>query len=91
MIFDMIFQVILKSIYVFLETKFKFYSMKNQVSLDKICIGILLAPDPDPNQLLGSASCKKVRILSDPDLQHCFLVSIFIGNVFMTSVLKSTS
>jgi len=76
MIFDMIFQVILKSIYVFLETKFKFYSMKNQVSLDKICI-LILSP-PDPNQLFGSGSCKKVRILSNPDLGTTLLPGLNI-------------
>jgi len=63
-------QVILKSMYIRLETKFKFLSIKNHVLLNKICIRILSAPDPNPNQLLGSGSCKKVRILSDPDPQH---------------------
>jgi hypothetical protein len=44
-------QVILKSMYIHLETKFKFLSIKNHVLLNKICIRILSAPDPDPNQL----------------------------------------
>jgi len=43
------FQVILKPIYIYLEIKFKFLRMKNQVFLNKICIRILSAPDPDPN------------------------------------------
>jgi len=36
-------------------------------------IFILIPLDPDPNKLSGSRSCKKVRILWDPDLdpQHC--------------------
>jgi len=63
--------VILKSMYLYLKTKFKFLSIENQVLLNKICIRILSAPDLDLNQLFGfgsgSGSCKKVRILSDPD------------------------
>ena len=42
--------------------------------LNKICFRILSAPDPDPNPF-GSESCKKVWIISNPDLapnpQHC--------------------
>jgi len=34
--------------------------MKTQVLQHKICIRILSAPDPDPRQLFGSWSCKKV-------------------------------
>jgi len=48
-------------------------NMKTQVLLHKICNRILSAPDSDPNQLFGSGSWKKVRILSNPDPQHCTL------------------
>ena len=64
-------QQILKSECFSLMTKTNFYCMKTQVLLHNICIRILSAPDMDPNQLFGSGTGNKVRILSGQDPQQC--------------------
>jgi len=55
--------------------------MKKQVLVNKVCIRILSAPDLNQFFGTGSGSCKKVRILSNPDPasdpQHWFCGFIF--------------
>jgi len=59
----------------YLETQFKLQGMKNQVLLTKICIRILSAPDP--KQLFGSGSCKKVRILNTGFRYVVLIVNVY--------------
>jgi len=75
----------------YLEKKIKFYSTNIQVLLNKICIRILSAPDPDPNQLYGSGSCQKVWILFDPDPQHCLFpfLNDFKTNILLFHIIKN--
>jgi len=51
-------QLVFKSVSMDLQTKINFSNKKNLALVHKICFRILSAPDPDPNQLFGSVSCK---------------------------------
>jgi len=61
-------QLILKSIFLYVQSNLNFKSMKTQVIHHKICIWIFRLRI---RIVSGSRSCRKVLILPDPDPQHC--------------------